>query len=199
MRVISFNDPADFAAAASRLLLAREAENNLLFGLLERLDPADAVLRVVRQDDQVVAAALQTDPAHNLLLSHGPQEAFDLLADSLGGEGIRLPGVQGSSPAVENFAAQWARLHNLTGTRRMALGVYRLTRVIAPPPVPGELYIATLEDLPIVVRFRREFCEAIGDPDQADPQEICRRGIAKGSIHLWKIDDEPICAAACQG
>ena len=85
MEVVKLADPATFLAEAGPLLLADEARHNLILGIAGTIrDSPDHYparsLWLVREDDEVVAAALRTPP-HNLILA-GPrsEEALAALA-----------------------------------------------------------------------------------------------------------------------
>jgi len=201
MNVLRFESPADFARAATPFLLEHEAENNLLFGLLNRIDDATrATLRVVQDGGRPVAAALQTDPAHHLILSHASNDAIDVLADALAKDGVTLPGAQGSSSVAQRFTERWARSHGQLARRKMALGVYRLTRVVPPARAPqGAHHVATSDDVPAVAQYMKEFCEAIGENVDDDFDAAARRRIATSSLHLWKVNGAAVSIAAGVG
>ncbi len=133
MNVQRFDDAGDFARAATPFLLKHEAENKLLFALLERLDTSQPTLRIAYEGERPVAAALQTDPIRHLVLSRADNAAIDALSDALTADGAILPGVQGSSPAVERFVLRWAAAHHQVARLKMSLGIYQLIRVIPPP------------------------------------------------------------------
>ena len=85
MEVVRLGDAATFLAQAEPLLLADEARHNLILGIAGTIRdspghyPARS-LWLVREDDEVVAAALRTPP-HKLILA-GPrsEEALAALA-----------------------------------------------------------------------------------------------------------------------
>jgi predicted GNAT family acetyltransferase len=200
MNVQAIDRASEFAEATRSFLLEREAENNLLFGLLERINDGEALYRVVRDGDRIIAAALQTDPLHNFILSHASEEAVVALADALSAEGRSLPGVLGSAPCVNRFSERWAELRGLTVRRVLEMGVYRLTKVIPPARSPrGQYCIAGPEDLDIVAKFIGEFVRVIGEPDTGAHVEGARRRIEAGTAALWKVDGQAVSIAASAG
>ena len=202
MNVTRLRTPEEFARHAMPLLLEREAENNLVIGLLERLDkPDEALFYVVRDgDDRVVAAALQTDPEHNLLLSHISDEAVDALAAELTRDGMTLRGVQGSAAAVDRFAARWMRYHAGVAARPGTwLGIYEITRVTPPIGVPGEMHLAREEDVPLVAEWIGAFNDELQLQPPQDLEARARQRIAAGAIHLWRDGGQFVSIAAGVG
>ena len=199
--VSRFDRLSNFRDVAFPFLLEREAENNLLIGLLDRIDKqSDALICVVRNDQRVVGAAIQTDPARNLLLSHMTDPCAQALADALVVQSVSLPGVHGASPAVESFAERWRCERNVNLRTGMRLGIYKLRRVIQPPPVPGYMRPAGLADLALTARWSQEFGEAVGEhPSTVDFEQTARKRIDAGEIYFWEVNAQPVSMAAATG
>ncbi|MGH2829636.1 MAG: hypothetical protein ACRDJM_04050, partial [Actinomycetota bacterium] len=108
-----FDDPAAFRRRVEPFLLAHEAENNLLFGILSQVQSGrytDHVLAALVSDGGGVRAAALMTPPYNAILSLAPPEAMAELATSLHAAGIRPPGVNGEIAQAEAFAGRWREL-----------------------------------------------------------------------------------------
>lgn len=202
MEALDFDDPREFRAFADPLLLASEAHNCLMIGVTGTLIDRPHVyeqfhLWCVAEDDTPVAAAAMTPP-HNLLLSHDPApDAMEVLAESLTAGGVTLPGVQGTSPAVEQFAGLWTDRNDVEESLEVELGLHALTAVADLPEVPGSPRIANADDSDLLVAWIEAFLEE-ADP-KADRSNV-ERAVANrltldpsfGGTWLWQLDGEPV-------
>lgn len=206
LRVDRHGDVLDFLTRVGDYLGAREAEHNLLLGIASTLrdapevyDEAPPVLASVSADGAVVAVALQTPP-HNLILSEVEDlAAIDALAEGLGGE--ELPGVVGPPGAVQRFAERWSERTGDGWEVQLEERIFRLQRVIAPLPAPGEMRPATLADRDLVVDWIVAFGEeALPEVDAARVAasvDDSLAGIGR-RIFLWQ-DGEPVSLAGAGG
>ena len=103
----------EFLAVAGAFLEAREAENNLLFGISSAVrsspelfaEDAPSFATVADDAGRTVAATLRTPP-HNQVLSWIDElDAVDAIVDALRAE--PLPGLLGSTEAAARFASAW--------------------------------------------------------------------------------------------
>ena len=145
MDVHRYQDTAEFLRHAGQFLAAREAEHNLILGLSSRLkqDPLAfgeaPYLAVVKEGEQVVAAALRTPP-HNLVLSQIDDHAAlePLCADVLLAFGS-LPGVTGPTEEAARFVELWQAATGARGRRAIAERIFRAESVErARAAWPGE-------------------------------------------------------------
>src|SRR5262245_25620424 len=103
MEVHRFDDAASFREATMDYLVADESLHNLLLGIsstiVEKPDLYELVdLWAVRDEHEVVLAALRTPP-HNLVLGRPSNDgALQALTDRLLEEGQDLPGVTAAVP-----------------------------------------------------------------------------------------------------
>ena len=102
--------PVRSSSGPRKLLLEDEPRHNLALGIASfTRDHPDlyAELRgwVVREDGDVVGAALRTPPYNLVLARPRTDRAVRALADAITDE---LPGVVGAVPEVDAFAAAWA-------------------------------------------------------------------------------------------
>ena len=194
LEVRRFADVDAFMAVAGDFLGAREAEHNLIFGIStyvrdEPLAFGDRPpsFTAVLGDRRVVAAALRTPP-HNLVLSEiDDPAAIDLLVtDRLEDD---LPGVLGPVEHSRAFAERWATAAGRSWRRHLSERIFRLEAVIAPPPVPGGIRIATSGDRSVVAAWLRAFiAEALGEDDSESSDALTGRWLAgRGrTLYLWE-------------
>jgi predicted GNAT family acetyltransferase len=191
-----FADVDGFLAVAGDFLGAREAEHNLIFGISSYVRDQPNVFgdeppyfAAVLAGERVVAAALRTPP-HNLVLSEidDPDAIDRLVADRLADD---LPGVLGPVEHARGFAERWAAAAGRSWRRHLSERIFRLRAVIAPPPVPGRLRIATPGDRALVVAWMRAFTdEALGGDDPATSEAMTDRWLEGRGRTLYLWDDE---------
>jgi uncharacterized protein len=198
-----FSDHGRFVDRVGAFLGEREAEHNLLFGILDSLgrDPSafagPPYLAAVAAEDRVVAVALRTPP-HNLVLSEvDDPSAIDLIVDDLVASGDSTPGALGPVRDVNRFAAGWSRRTGRPYRRVMSERIFRLTQVIVPPPVPGSMRTADLDDRDLLVGWLTAFsAEALPEEEAAidDASDTVDRWLlheAKRN-YLWQVDGRPV-------
>lgn len=182
---------------AEAFLARREAEHALLLALL-----ADAAYTaVVRDGERVVAVAARTPP-RNLLLSHAPPEAVDLLAHDLAS--TPLPGVVGPTGVSEAFAAAWCRLTGRAARRTFAFGLHAVEAAWlgAPHQVDGALRQAGPADRDLLVAWLTDFArEALGDDDRPAAERMADGllGPGPGGLVLWEDGGRPVAMAGYTG
>jgi uncharacterized protein len=174
MHVVRPADAADFLRQAEGLLLADEARHNLIFGVVGTLRDHPGHYRehrlwLMRDGDEVVAAAVMTPP-HNIVLA-GSGTALAALA---GETDEVLPGATGAIPEVEDFARAWSREHGVRIDRRRAQGIYALETLVPPAPVSGSPRAAREDDREVLGSWLRAFGrEALGE-EEADEDQLAR-------------------------
>jgi predicted GNAT family acetyltransferase len=202
MRLDRYDGVTEFLSAAGRFLGAREAEHNLLLGIADSahrgadLFAGPPYLAVVRDDADVVAAALRTPP-YNLVLSEvDDPRAVDVLVDDLGG--TPLPGVVGPPAAVRALAERWVERHGGRWVVRMEERIYGLERVLPPPrSATGRLREAAASDEALLESWLGAFAREAMPADAPHIQrtlEEWRRNSRR--FWLWEDDGEPVSLAA---
>lgn len=174
--------PADadaFLELAGGFLAEREAEHNLILGLVGRLRNNPLYYReppyfgAVAEGDRIVAAALRTPP-HNLILSEvDVQAAVDTIADDVYASYDRLPGVIGPKNVAARFAALWEARSGQRGRLAIEERIHRADEARRPTGVPGRSRAYTAADHAVALRWLDEFAtEALpeGGP-RIEPEE----------------------------
>lgn len=196
MDVRAHDEPGKFEATAGRLFAADPVRHTIAVGVIARYlhDPAtEPVMVTVHRDGELYGAVLRTPP-WPLVASALPVDAAPEVAEVLAAIDPDMPGVTGPREPAEGFARAWADVTGAGVQEAMASRLFELGD-LDEPTVPGDARAATLDDLPLLVRWRRDFqLEALGHErgvDQAD--ETVRKGLARGDRYqLWERDGEPV-------
>ena len=200
-----------FYARIEPYLLPREAEHNLVFGLLSniRRDPArfpEAIMAQVEEGGAIQFVALQTDPEHNLILSLAQSaEAVTLLANDLAASGVVLRGAQGMTDEIRVFTEIWARLKGCSSHINTPMRSFKLEQVIPVTGVPGHLRRAEAKDRDLLVEWEYAFMREAFPNDRHDIAEAAQ-GIddflaaeaAVRGIYVWD-DNGAVSYAAYKG
>jgi predicted GNAT family acetyltransferase len=197
VRAARHSDLASFRARVEPWLLEREAENNLLLGLLASppRTPAPVLILVEDASGAVVGVALQTPP-YNLIVAQAPAKALDAILDQLDGDGLAIPGVNGPNVASRHVAQAWAARHHAVPELQHAMRVFE-NRQLIPPRAPaggGRARLATVEDLPVILSWSTAFARDTRITVAAD-EELIRERVRRGSFWLWETE-RPVSMAA---
>ncbi|HEY3375979.1 MAG TPA: GNAT family N-acetyltransferase [Armatimonadota bacterium] len=203
MNIMRYTDAHAFCDRVLPFLLQREAENNLMIGIILRLAERTArwgdeppVLCAVEENGAVIAAVTQTPP-FNVIITHMDAAAVTAVARQFAAEEYAFPGVLGPSAVVEGFTRAWSAITGLRAERERGMGVYQLDQVNPPPAPSGCCSVATEDDADLLLRWHREFHEEIGLPGH-DVEHTVRSIIAERRYLLWR-DPEPVSVAAVCG
>src|SRR5215813_5622447 len=178
-----FSAAAAFAQQVEPFLLQHEAENSVLFGIVDRLAnnalslSAPPVLAVLRDQQQIAAIAIMT-PLRNVVLPAMEPAAAQELARALFADGIAIPGAVGPNQAAEAFAEAWCALSGQRVKVHLRERVFELSTVIPPAPARGQFRWAAPADRELLVEWSIAFeREAIGiaEPDRAEREQCADR------------------------
>jgi GNAT superfamily N-acetyltransferase len=204
--VIRSNSVATYLDVAGDFLREREAENNLIFGILSNItaDPgqyaAAPYLATVLHGDRVVGTAMRTPPWRLIVSSIDHPGAAHQLAQDLADE--PLPGVVGPADAAGHFAEAWAEVSGARPRLNRHERNFRLTTVIPPRPAPGHWVIAQREHHELLVEWVDAFhAEAnLTNPPQ-DYVSMTDRWIRRigRMAYLWIDGGRPVSLAGVAG
>ena len=199
MEVLRSSSVAAFLDHAGAFLAEREAEHNLIFGILSNLeaDPTHFAgppyLATIVHGDKVVGAAIRTPPWRIVLSEMDHPGAVHRLAQDLAD--VALPGVVGPSEAASHFSEAWAELTRARPRLNRHERSFRLRRVIPPRPAGGEMVIARPEHLQLLGDWITAFHEeaSLGNPVQ-DYHEMADRWIRRlgRTAYLWVDGGRPV-------
>jgi uncharacterized protein len=202
--VQQIEDPTAFLDAAEPRLLADEARHNLMLGLARTLRDHPSVypeyrLWLVRDEDELVGAALRTPPFNLVLAEPQSDSVLHALVDAIDEE---LPGVVGALPEAETFAAAWSAKTRSTPRRRLSTRIFALERVRPVSGVPGAMRTAREEDRPLLVDWLRAFGDEALPAGEArgEAESMVDHRLAAEStgLVLWE-DGEPVSVAGYGG
>src|SRR6185369_17230156 len=167
MDVLRATTVADYMQIAGGYLAAREAEQNLIFGICSNLaaDPTQYAtapyLAAVVHGDRVVGTAIRTPPWRLVLgVMEHPGAVHQLVADlAADPAGADLPGALGPSEAARHFAEAWAETTGVTARLARHERSFRLRTVIAPRTAPGMMRRVVMSDRRILAEWARAFHE----------------------------------------
>jgi GNAT superfamily N-acetyltransferase len=203
---LTYATPTALLDAAEDYLVAREAEHNLLLGILGTLRdhpevyPQPPYLATV-SEERVVLVAVRTPPfdlvlsepevpGDRLVATLAPLIA-DLLAVSPG-----LPGVLGPIAAANAFAARWCNATDCQPRLVLAERIYRVAQVRPPAAVAGAWRRAAARDRRLLrawaIAFQEEALPA-GSP-VSDVDAMVDRWVrgAGHAAYLWEAGDQAV-------
>ena len=200
-------DDADQALEQLReTLLADEARHNLALGILSTTRAHPEVypeLRawLVRDGGRVVGGALRTPPHNLVVLRQDHEGAIDALAGAIDDQ---LPGVVAAVPEVDAFATVWSSRHGLRPVSVFDQRIYALRSVVPPPPTPGAMRHAGIDDRSLALTWIRAFADEVlhgGDDDgsRLERSVDARLGATDAGIALWEVDGQPVSLAGFGG
>jgi predicted GNAT family acetyltransferase len=193
----------EFLAVAGSFLGAREAENNLLFGISSAIratpevfgDDPPRFATVIDATGRVVGATLRTPPHNQVLSWIDDSAAVDALVQALRDE--PLPGLLGPTEAAACFAAGWTDATGQTARVETAERTFRLERVVPPSrPAAGTWRMAEERDRDLITQWVIAFtAEALPEePPPPDPAGAADRWIKRrGRVaYLWEDEEEVV-------
>jgi RimJ/RimL family protein N-acetyltransferase len=194
--------PAPLLAAASAYLQQERFSANVLAVVARRVldseatGEPDALWATVRDDGEVIGAAMHTPP-WDLFVARMPPLAAVALADALADAGWALDGVNGEAVTVSAFAARWSERTGRDSRVRFRERLYVLAELLVPTGVAGEDTRASVGDLDLVARWAEAFHEeATPEVPVQDGQGWARQRIDARQVHLWRAGSEPVAMAA---
>jgi uncharacterized protein len=201
------DDAAAFLAEAEPRLLADEARHNLILGIAGTIRDAPDLyplrsLWLVREDGEVVAAALRTPPYNVILAKPRSSAALAALVEAVAAE--EIPGVVGTEPEIHEFAELWSQHNGVPGRVNMRQGVYALDQVELVPNVPGSARVATDDDRELALHWWIAFGDEVlheGGPgrQRAEASVDHKLSSPTGGLLLWEDGGEPVSLAGWGG
>lgn len=202
-----------FLSKASEFLLADEAGHNLLLEATANLvqEPkaktwfATAVDNPGGQESGAVIAAGIWIPRHPLLLGAQSDEAAWHLARSAWSRRpaneANLSSLLSPASAAKAFCEAWRELGGAPGRLGREIKILKLdlTQGAPPPPAPGRLRRAWLEDLSQLEKWAVAFAkESKFDEAIDDTRKLLRRAIEARRLFVWD-QNGPVAMAGCAG
>ena len=199
----------EFLARAGDFLAAREAENNLIFGICSTIRTSPEAFGMPPRftvatgaDGTVCAAALQTPPWNLVLSASDDEAAIDAIADALAQE--PLPGVTAPKDVASRFVERWETVAGAKATLDTEERIFRIERVVPPPrPARGTWRIVDERDRVVVARWMVAFTEEATPfaPPLDDPEAVADRWVTqKGRIgYAWEDEGRVVSLVGAGG
>jgi predicted GNAT family acetyltransferase len=191
---------ADFLAVSGPWIAAREAEHNLMLGILGSVQETPTAfgdepvyLLDVRDDaGRTVAAVIRTPPWRVVLSEVDDPAALEVLAARIAQDVPDVPGIVGPAEHVGVLAASIAQRLHRVARKGHAERAFSLRRVIPPRATPGYARLAGPADRALVLEWHIAFeREALGDdrPAVGAEERVDRALTRVGSRRIWLWDD----------
>lgn len=201
-------DIARFAARVQPFLMQREAQHNVLLGLLttfQQRPPSDPpYMAYAERDGEVMGAAMRTPP-YNVLLSHALDlKVVDALADDVHDCYGEVSGVVGAVQVVEQFSKRWNTLSLQPITIARYERLFMLTEVQRLPPIEGIYRQAREDEFERVVEWWMAFAAEALSPISREEAERgaafhLRSDPALGGVRFWEVNGTVVALAAYKG
>jgi predicted GNAT family acetyltransferase len=204
MNVTRYETADAFLEVAHPLLLAAEAENNLLLGIAQGLarNPAaatNAYLATAGNDAGILACAVHVPP-FKLVITRADREPVVALARD-GFDAIpRLDGVTGPSRSTGEFALTWSTLSGIEPKLATRLRIHEARKVVDSgfPPPAGHFRTAAEADIPLLTEWTRVFVSDARITEPVDASRVVQDAVKRGRLHVWE-DGAPVSMAAWAG
>jgi len=191
LRLVNWHDPALFRSHVEGSLCEREAENNLVFGILsgiidgrQKFSDKPPLLCSVEAETGSQLVALRTPPQNLVLSKAKSEEAVSVLARELWAAGHQLPGVNAPSREADIFAETWCEITGARIRREHAQRIYCLDRVNPQRPIVGHLHLCHQPDLALATEWMRAFSHDVGEHQvPADPRRFI--GQREAGLFFW--------------
>lgn len=220
-----FTDAAEFNAYAGAFMLAHEAENNLMVGLVngiittgEFADEQPYMAAIVAVDEagiekineKIVLTAIRTPP-HNLILSYPemPEEdtaaVVSVLIDDVSQVYETLVGTMAIKALAKTFAEAWTARTGQANYQSMSMRIYKLTEVIPPGrEVTGTMREFTPDDIDRIADWQYCFqndCFGNGSRELSHQyaERLLKANPDSRNLFFWEVDGQPVAMAAYMG
>ena len=168
--VTIFDNPHSYYEQAHHLWEAAETRNNLILGLVLRLQldlhaygKAMPFMALVRDENEEIRASVLMTPPFALIVQSEPlnKPALEALADFLILRGFRLPGVNGVDEVSDYFAEIWHEKTGQLARRILNTRAYELREVLAVDYPTGGMKLADESDAQIAADMHNAMIEEV--------------------------------------
>lgn len=204
LRLRDWQEPPAFRAQVESFLAEREAENNLLFGIIggiidgrQKFSDEPPLLLTVETESGIELVAVRTPPLNVVLSTARADEAVSFLVRGLHDAGHHLPGVIALSREAGIFAQTWSEISGASVRPERSQRIYRLDRVSMPRPAAGHLRICDEQDFALAGEWMRAFNRDVGELQvRPDPGRFI--GSPEAALFFW-IDERPVSMTGFSG
>jgi len=210
MKVEFYEDVTRFNELVFPFLLRYEAENNLLFSILNslkedlyRYGDNKPILTSITDNDKIKLVSIRTPP-HNQIVSYTDDlRTISVLIEELIKKNIDLPGILGFKEGAEKFVKLWCEKKGISAELVRNERIYKLERVAEETLGKNEFIKATREYEDIILQWAKEFMvEALPERTSEMIEQSTKRlkmAIRKGKIFLLFDNNKPVSMAQKAG
>jgi predicted GNAT family acetyltransferase len=182
------------------MLMKKEACNNLMLGILKRLQDGQSIYDevytgYVEKDGEVIFAFMQTPPNNWIFpeIEGVSEEVPKEIAKFLWANKLEVPGILGPNHLVKPFVNEWEKLNDVTSHIHMNQLIYQLDNVVNVPKAEGELVEADKSDQQLITDWLVQFGREVNEPTFAkDASKLAERFFTNRSIYVWIVDGVPV-------
>lgn len=195
MNVEFYEDVDKFNELVFPFLLKHEAENNLLFSILNvlkedlyRYGDKKPTLSFIIENENIKLVSIRTPPYNQILSYTDNLETIDVLTDALMKKNMDIPGVLGFKEGVEKFVKLWCKKKKVKAQLISNERIYKLEHVKEETLGKNKFVKATKSNENIVLQWAKEFMlEVFPERPQEMIEQSLKRiqlAISKGKIFL---------------
>jgi len=210
MKVEFYDDVNRFNELVFPFLLKYEAENNLLFSILNvlkedlyRYGDKKPILTFITENDNIKLVSIRTPPHKQILSYTDNLQSIDVLTDVLIKKNIDIPGVLGFKEGVEKFVKLWFEKKGVKSKLINNERIYKLEHVEETTLGKKKFVKATKSNENIVLQWAKKFMlEAFPERSQEMIEQSMKRlkkAILKGKIYLLLDNNKPVSMAQKAG
>jgi predicted GNAT family acetyltransferase len=201
-----YEDVNRFNELVFPFLLKHEAENNLLFSLLNSLKEDlykygdnKPVLTSITENNKIKLVSIRTPPFNQVLSYTEDLESIDVLIDVIIKKNYDLPGVLGFKEGVERFVELWYKKKGISSELVTNERIYKLEYVAKETLGKNEFIKATRVYEEKILDWAKEFLiEAL--PERTEEMiegslKRMKKAIGKGRIFLLLENNVPVSMA----
>lgn len=204
MKFKIYKNVANFIKNVEPVLLEKEAEHNLIIGLLNRLmqgeiNADNCFMAVFEKNEQFKYILLQTPP-YNLIVgtSKGADSSeIPTLIKHLKEKNLEFPGVTAISEIAKVFAASWEANYRSKSVIIQSQGIYQLEKLKGCKLADGQMRVAVDKEIDTIAEWIEEFYKST--PHKYSREEcikLAKDMIKKKIVHVWENGAELVSMAA---
>ncbi len=210
MIVSFYSDIDEFFEVTFPFLLKREAENNLLFSILNtlKINPTrygedKPFLIVVEQNGEIKLVSLRTPPYNQILSYTEDFKSIDVLTSKLLQKNIELPGVTGFKDGAKKFAQLWCKSKRFKSQLIRNERIYKLEKVTEETSGNREFFVGSEVNQSLILKWTKRFIrEALPETEESlllRSLEGIKEDIKNKKIFLLKDRNEIVSMARKSG
>ncbi|MFP7479886.1 GNAT family N-acetyltransferase [Terribacillus saccharophilus] len=203
MRFIQDHNVHQLLAKAESFLLEREAENNLLLGLLGRMAEGEDMGSIFGrgEDQDGIRTVFLVTKGNRIILSDGTdwtdEEAVQL-AELVQSFIPDLPGVIGPVKQANQFAQAWQQKSGKLIKVHMNQFIYQLDKVEDAGAARGVIRAAANDDFSLLRDWLIRFGKVTGENmTEERAAAVIGRLIEQKRMYVWSVDDIIVSMAGC--